>query len=274
MLLTYPNSTEQWQWQEGQGLPYLTCTLLQDWCHGFFTQDFYPRTPESLIEVLQPQATVFRVKQVHGDRCLTPTEIHHVMQLGETEDILPPADAVITESPNQAVWVASADCTPVLIGDRRTGRVAAIHAGWRGTAQRIVPKTLDRFLALGSQLSDLSIALGPAIAGEVYPVSQEVAVQVGKSVLPNKAEAEILDQLSHQDNPPFLADEEPDKVRLDVRRINVLQLLDLGVTSEQMAIAPCCTYQQPEHFFSYRRTQEKKVQWSGIVSHSGSNLVL
>ncbi|MFM7576486.1 MAG: laccase, partial [Microcystaceae cyanobacterium] len=46
MLLAYPTSTEQWQWQEGQGMPYLTCTLLQDWHHGFFTQDFYPRQPE------------------------------------------------------------------------------------------------------------------------------------------------------------------------------------------------------------------------------------
>lgn len=273
MLLAYPTSTEQWQWQEGQGMPYLTCTLLQDWLHGFFTQDFYPRQPESLIAVLQPQTAVFRVKQVHGDRCLTPTEIHHVMQLGETEEILPPADAVLTESPHQSVWVASADCTPVLMGDRRTGRVAAIHAGWRGTAQRIVPKTIDRFLTLGSQLADLSIALGPAIAGEVYQVTEEVAVQVGQSVLPDEAAGGILDTLSHLEHPPFLPDEESGKVRLDVRRINVLQLLDLGITSEQMAIAPCCTYQQPERFFSYRRTQEKKVQWSGIISRSGPNLV-
>jgi hypothetical protein len=32
------------------------------------------------------------------------------------------------------------------------------------------------------------------------------------------------------------------------------------------AIAPYCTYQTPEYFFSYRREKQKKVQWSGIVS--------
>jgi copper oxidase (laccase) domain-containing protein len=45
-----------------------------------------------------------------------------------------------------------------------------------------------------------------------------------------------------------------------------LQLLHLGLSPEQVAIAPYCTYQTPEHFFSYRRERLKQVQWSGIVS--------
>ena len=51
----------------------------------------------------------------------------------------------------------------------------------------------------------------------------------------------------------------------DVRKVNVLQLESLGITAEQIAIAPYCTYQTPEYFFSYRREQQKKIQWSGIV---------
>jgi hypothetical protein len=63
-----------------------------------------------------------------------------------------------------------------------------------------------------------------------------------------------------------LADPEPGRVRLDVRRVNLLQLEQMGIGDDQVAIAPHCTYQQPEHFFSYRRDGLKKVQWSGIVS--------
>jgi polyphenol oxidase len=257
-----------WQWQIWNNLPYLTCSLLDGWQHGFFTQDFYPRLPEELVIVLDPQATVYRVKQVHGDRVLTPTEIHHVMSQGESEDVLPPADAVLSEQSQQAVWVASADCTPVLIGDIVTGRVSAIHAGWRGTAQRIVPKAIDRFLEWGSRLENLRFVMGPAIAGEVYQVDRSVGAEVGASLFisETKPPAEILSTLQALPTPPILPDADPDKVRLDVRQINFLQLAQLGIKPENIAIAPECTYQNPDRFFSYRRTHEKKVQWSGIVS--------
>jgi UDP-N-acetylmuramate-alanine ligase len=39
-----------------------------------------------------------------------------------------------------------------------------------------------------------------------------------------------------------------------------------GFEPDQIAIAPYCTYQNPDLFFSYRREKQKKVQWSGIVS--------
>ena len=266
-MTNFANS-QTWQWQEWQGQSYLTCSLLQEWQHGFFTQDFYPDVPEALVAVLQPQATVFRVQQVHGDRLLTPTEIQQARSTGENEESWPAADGVISDQSQQAVWVASADCTPVLIGDRVTGRVSAIHAGWRGTAQRIVPKAIQRFLALGSQLSHLRIAMGPAIAGSVYQVDQDVAVEVGASLFPDvpQSSTEILEILANLTDPPILPDPEAGKVRLDVRRINALQLDQLGIQSHQIAIAPYSTYQMTERFFSYRRTHEKKVQWSGIVS--------
>jgi YfiH family protein len=176
---------------------------------------------------------------------------------------------VISDGPSQGVWVASADCTPVLIGDVKTGQVAAIHAGWRGTAARIVPKTVAKFQQRGSDLANLRIAMGPAIAGEVYQVDPPVALQVGQSLTTvqqlNNPAAQ-WDYLYHVADPPVLPDPEPHKCRLDVRRINALQLGELGIAETQMAIAPYCTFQTPEHFFSYRRTHTKEVQWSGIVS--------
>jgi polyphenol oxidase len=69
-------------------------------------------------------------------------------------------------------------------------------------------------------------------------------------------------------NPPVLADEKEGHVRLDVRRVNAIQLEQLGLGAEQIAIAPHCTFQDPERFFSYRRDGLKQVQWSGIVSVS------
>ncbi|MBE9124645.1 peptidoglycan editing factor PgeF [Coleofasciculus sp. LEGE 07081] len=256
-----------WHWHTWEGLPYLTCKLLQNWNHGFFTSAFFPRPPDQIVGALQHEAQVYRVRQVHGNTVVTPSEIESPMSQQKPER--PGADGILTEQSYQAVWVCTADCTPVLIGDDKTGQVAAVHAGWRGTASRIVPNAIARLLEKGSCLDDLRIAMGPAIAGEVYQVSEAVAAEVAASVIPSdKADTpeSILNLLQQMADSPLLEDPQPGRVRLDVRRVNALQLEQLGIHSEQVAIAPHCTYQQPEYFFSYRRSQEKKVQWSGIVS--------
>lgn len=270
---------QTWYWDNWNDLPYLRCSLLDAWTHGFFCQQWWPRTPSDLVEVLDSTAAVYRLKQIHSDRILSTQETHAVqlalgVQMPEQRGPLDEGDALFTTQPQQAVWVSTADCTPVLIGDAKTGQTAAIHAGWRGTAARVVPQTVARMQAEGSHLSHLRIALGPAIAGEVYQVETAVAVQVGRSLQGAQlaentgtgSDEEVLQWLQALPDAPVFGDAQPDRVRLDVRRINVLQLAELGIHREQVSVAPYCTYQDPHNFFSYRRTGEKKVQWSGIVS--------
>ena len=255
-----------WHWH-GQEHPYLTCKLLSAWQHGFFTQEFYPQPPEELTSILKPQSSAYRVKQVHGNLVLTSQEIATAIAKDPTNS-LPDGDGVISDRPKQSVWVASADCTPVLIGDVVTGRVSAIHAGWRGTAAEIVPQAVFKFLVFGSQKHDLRIAIGPAISGEVYQVDEDVAIKVGKTIISDaekRTDREILTELKQLPDTPVLEDEVPGKVRLNVPRINQIQLEQLDIDPEHIAIANQCTYQH-DRFFSYRRSGEKKVQWSGIVS--------
>jgi polyphenol oxidase len=253
-----------WHWQTWQGQGLLTCDLLQPWAHGFFTRQSWPQTPEALTAALDSTATVHRLKQVHGKRVLAPADLPPPPPQENRAE----ADGLISDRPHQALWVCSADCSPVLVGDRTTGRVAAIHAGWRGTAQAIVPAAVSQFQAQGSRLEDMVVAIGPAIAGEVYQVSIEVAAAVGRTLLPTPLETNeaVVAALLSQAQTPLRPDPAPAKVRLDVRRANAQQLEHLGLSPDQIAIAPHCTFQEPDRFFSYRRTGEKQVQWSGIVS--------
>jgi polyphenol oxidase len=261
-----------WHWRTWQDLPYLTCSMLEAFPHGFFTQQFVGKSPQELTQVLHPQASGYRLKQIHGNIVLTPGEITDKLAHGgddvdgEGDTALVHGDGITSYISQQAVWVASADCTPALIADIKTGAVAAVHAGWRGTAKKIVPIAISRLLSQGSNLQDIRVALGPAIAGEVYQVSIETAVEVGTSIFAVTNPENIVQNLMEQPNPPILADTEAGKVRLDVRRVNVMQMENMGISPEQIAIAPYCTFQTPEYFFSYRRLKEKKIQWSGIVS--------
>lgn len=266
-----------WQWTTWGDRRYLTCSLLAPWRHGFFTQQFWPQLPQDLVQVFHPHAQVNRVKQVHGNRVLTPSELQQPLVDGQ-DDTLHAADGLVSDGNTQSLWVCSADCVPVLIGDRHTGQVAAIHAGWRGTAARIVPQAIARLQSQGSRLADLQVAMGPAIAGEVYQVSKTVAAELGESLTDRPKEdsataspesiESVLQKLQNLPNPPIYPDEHPERVRIDVRRINQLQLEHLGLEPQQVAIAPHCTYQSPQDFFSYRRTKQKQVQWSGILSAS------
>ena len=60
------------------------------------------------------------------------------------------ADILITSSPLSAVAVRTADCLPILLADRESGIAAAVHAGWRGTAQSVVQKAVDAMQQLGA----------------------------------------------------------------------------------------------------------------------------
>ena len=266
------NNLHGWQWQTVGSNSYLTCNLLSGWQHGFFTRGFYPSTPEDLTSILQPKTSAYRVKQVHGNIVLNPQEINTAIEEQNLNNPFPDGDGVISRNAGQSVWVASADCTPILIGDRKTGGVCAIHAGWRGTSQEIVKKAIARFVEFGSNRENLRIAIGPAISGKVYQVDENVAIEVGKTLISDaidKTDGEILLELKQLPSSPLFDDELPGKVCLDVPRVNQIQLEQLNINPEHIAIAAnYCTYHHSDLFFSYRRTGEKKVQWSGIITNN------
>ncbi len=82
-------------------------------------------------------------------------------------------DALITAEAGVGLLVWTADCVPILIAGG--GVIAAVHSGWRGTAADIVGKVVRRFeIEFGVPAENLSAALGPAVAGESYPVGAEV----------------------------------------------------------------------------------------------------
>ena len=230
-----------WQWHKD----FLTCDLLAEWRHGFFSKALHPQPPSVLHQYLAPKGTAKTVKQVHGV-VIVPS-----VSVSDTEPTL--ADGLWSNEQDHSIWVCSADCVPVLIGDRRLGTVMAIHAGWRGTAGGILGVGLKILQAQGSRLPDLRIALGPAISGAVYQVTQEVANQV----------TAILQQ-----RVGVTPDTKPNHCLLDIRAVQHQFLVEMGIAPNQIVIAPFCTYKNPEYFFSYRRGDLQKVQWSGIIANS------
>ncbi|MGE5707562.1 MAG: peptidoglycan editing factor PgeF [Bacteroidota bacterium] len=172
------------------------------------------------------------VKQVHE---------HRVLRLDAPEDALEgenkqQADALITDVPGLAIAVMTADCVPILLEDPATGAVAAVHAGWRGTVQRIVMETIEAMKReYGTRPEDLRAAIGPAIGACCYEIGPEVIRELEK--LPG-ANACLLPG-------------EGEKAFADLRGFNAFQLQNLGVASIELVGE--CTRCREDLFYSYRR---------------------
>jgi polyphenol oxidase len=168
-------------------------------------------------------------------------------------------DASITDQTNLLLGVQTADCVPILLVDSKKRTIAAVHAGWRGTLQRIVTKTIGKMqMRFGTTPSDLFAAIGPAIGGCCYEVGTEVAVQF-KSQFANATD--WFDELRTGDEPNALQwlsmkppgqQPPPKNVLLDLKKANRAQLLDAGLRAENISVSDLCTACRRDLLFSYR----------------------
>jgi hypothetical protein len=196
------------------------------------------RVPRLLSGMLgSPDAEVVRLVQVHGREV-----IEDETEPGPGSDrVLGEADAVISRAEGRLLSVFTADCVPILLADEESGWMAAIHAGWRGTATRIVDAVLDRLEERGVAPASLFALFGPSISGPAYEVGPEVADALlalrGRTTLPDRAVLPGRDDRRH----------------VDLGLINETFLLARGLRPERIRRPALCTLGDPLLFPSYRR---------------------
>ncbi len=164
-------------------------------------------------------------------------------------------DAVASDLPNLLVGVKTADCVPVLIGDAKTGAFAAVHAGWRGTVESIVVKTIEKMRAhYDTNAENLICAIGPAATCQNY--------EVGRDVIDAFAEK------FSTGGKLFTATRE-NHALIDLHRANKEQLLSAGVLEENIFTAPFCTMERTDLFFSYRKEKNLHGKTGRLLSVIG-----
>ena len=187
-----------------------------------------------LCDFLQiPQDHLLLPRQVHADKVV------QVCNMPVSPEDLDGYDAVITTLPNVCIGVSTADCVPILLYVRGTTEViAAVHAGWRGTQQRIVEKTIEVLVRdYNVQPENIFAAIGPCIHREAFEVGDEVYQAF----------------LDAGFDMPAIAEKMQGRWHIDLPLCNRLQLTDCGVPDTQIQQAPFCTFKQHPTFFSARR---------------------
>lgn len=166
----------------------------------------------------------------------------------------PDCDALITNEPELALVITTADCTPVLLYDPVTGAVGAAHAGWRGTAADIAGKTVRAMVdQFGCDPADIRAAIGPNIGACCFETDADV---------PNA----MLDAFGTEVQAWIRCAGE--KYYVDLKQINALALNRSGV--KQIDISCDCTACQPNRFWSHRVTRGVRGSQGAVIVCRGN----
>ncbi len=195
---------------------------------------------------------IVRLQQVHGASVA-------VLRAGAPiPEGAPPirSDAVVTDDSRVAISVAVADCVPILVADRRSGAVAAVHAGWRGTCASIAAAAVR---VLQEQFdvapSDLVAAIGPSIGPCCYEVGRDVRDAFeGNGFAPDLVERWFTN-----------AAQAGGRLHLDLWSANRDQLVAAGVPAGQVHLSGLCTFTNTDAFFSYRREGDTAGRMAAVI---------
>jgi YfiH family protein len=178
---------------------------------------------------VEPERIHF-MSQVHGRAVHTLSG-----EESQSEVLALEGDALVSSATNLACAVRSADCVPVLLADRRSGRVAAAHAGWRGAVAGIVTSSVRALRELGPN-AELIAAIGPHISQAAFEVSDDVA----EAILAASRDSSIVDRTR-------------EKPHVDLRRMLRAELRAEGLADSAIEDVWGCTVTDPARFFSFRR---------------------
>ena len=153
-------------------------------------------------------------------------------------------DALIIDSNNIGIYLNFADCIPVILYDSKNNIGAIAHAGWRGTAQKIAPLTIQKMAELyNTKSKDITAVIGAGISFEQFETSKEVIKALSATI--NNQEGLFKQNYA------------------DLKNINKRQLVEFGV--ENIDVCPYCTVLDNDKFFSYRHENKTTNRHSAVL---------
>jgi YfiH family protein len=163
--------------------------------------------------------------------------------------ILDSCDGLVTNSAGILLTATVADCVPVFLYDEKHGAIGLLHAGWRGTSERILHTGINKLEEeYGTEISELRVYLGPSIEKACYSVGEDVY----------RYFSQWIDEEDLQTNDTIL----------DLKEINSRQAVEMGVRRDNVYISRYCTKCYDDMFFSYRASGENCGRMAAFIGLS------
>lgn len=179
------------------------------------------------------------LRQVHSTKIVKADRSLRGMGFREDMERIE-ADGLITDEKGLVLVTFHADCVPLYFVDTKNKAIGMAHSGWRGTADGMGVKMLERMAAeYGTDPRDTVVAIGPSIGGCCFQVDKPV-VDIFRN---NFAFAD-----------KYIRDDEtfPGKYKIDLWGVNKEMLTEYGVKEENIEIGGECTMCRPDMFYSHR----------------------
>ena len=192
--------------------------------------------------IMPHQTHECEVRQIGGEFLTLPDTVK--------AKILEGVDALTTNVRDICIGVSTADCIPIIIYDPEHHAAATVHAGWRGTVKRIAQKAIASMrLSYQSQPQDLVAVIGPGISLEAFEVGDEVYNEFASAGFDMSA-----------------ISQHKDKWHIDLKECNLQQLVQSGISKENITVSDICTFNTSDRYFSARKlgTNSGRI-FTGIV---------
>ncbi|MEE9375806.1 MAG: peptidoglycan editing factor PgeF [Rhizobiaceae bacterium] len=233
--------------------------------HGFFTRKggvskgLYSGLNARLgsndnpVHITKNRALISNHLGVLPDQLATPYQIHSsniVFAQSPWPAERPQADGIVTNRPNIAIGILTADCGPVLFVDEKAGVIGAAHAGWKGALNGVLENTIIEMEKLGGSRKNIIAVLGPSISQTNYEVGPDFPAPFLQHSAENKRHFTQSNNAGH--------------FRFDLSGYIVSRLKNAGVNATSLNR---CTYAEDENFYSYRRaTHQGESQYGCQLS--------
>jgi YfiH family protein len=216
-----------------------------------------PRSGDGPANIAENRRRFLRALGAPARRVIAPRQVHNAeVSVHRRGSVAPSSgvfdgDGLVTDDADVVVMLLAADCAALLLHDPVRGVVAALHAGWRGTAGKIAAAGVRRMVeAFGCDPVDIRAGIGPAIGRCCYEVGLGVAESVA-TVTPSGLD---------------VFDRRPGgKAYLDITAANVGQLVAAGLRAENIAAASLCTACRTDLFYSHRREGEPTGRFGAAI---------
>lgn len=191
-----------------------------------------------------PDSKIYRAKQVHG------TSIKIIRKEENKSTSMEERDGFITNEIGIALCTYHADCVPIYFYDHIKKVIGLAHGGWKGSLGNISKEVIENMIHnFHSNLKDIKVAIGPSIGKCCYEIRSDL-------------EELFLDKYSDKVE---IIEKRNNKIFLDLWRVNLINLLDMGILKENIFLSDTCTSCNIDKFYSYRRENGTKSRMIGSI---------